>query len=96
VSTRGGLQPFWRGDGKELYYLALDGKIMSVTVNTTGEFAADVPAMLFDPRLPIAQVLNMYAPSPDGQRFLVDLPESGGRQDPMTLVLNWNAEMKRK
>ena len=40
ISTSGGVQPAWRADGKELYYLAADGKLMAVPVKTATSFEA--------------------------------------------------------
>ena len=53
VSTGGGSQPRWRRDGKELFYLALDGKLMVVEVNAGERFRAGVPKALFQMRLPM-------------------------------------------
>ena len=50
VSTNGGGWPRWRRDGKELFYLASDGKLMAVSVNGEGTFKAGVPKALFQTR----------------------------------------------
>ena len=51
VSTGGGTQPRWRRDGKELFYLSLDGKLMVVEVNGRGKIRAGMPKALFQMRL---------------------------------------------
>jgi len=47
ISTGGGVEPQWRGDGRELYYLAPDGKLMAVDVTTKPVFQAGAPKSLF-------------------------------------------------
>jgi hypothetical protein len=90
VSKDGGTMPRWRADGKELFYRAADGRLMAVPI-TTGSgssFQNGTPQPLFGP-LPILGMLNRftYAPSPDGQRFLVAMPTQSAAA-PMTVLLN--------
>ncbi len=95
VSTRGGDQPQWRADGAELFYIALDGKLTATSIKP----AADHQSIDVGPPLPlfVAQVGFVgvhganYAPSVDGQRFLVNrlLRDAGGT--PLRVVLNWGA-----
>src|SRR5262249_12637138 len=47
VSTTGGVSPVWRRDGKELYYLSVDQKLMSVSVKTGEAFETEAPKVLF-------------------------------------------------
>ena len=95
VSTGGGTQPVWRRDGKELYYLAADNKLMAVEVRetlTSIEFGA--PKALFDVapwRSP-----RYYTATADGQRFLVVGAEQTGPPLPLMLVMNWAGELKKK
>ena len=82
VSTRGGGQPRWRRDGKELFYRTWDGKMMVVPVKTTAKsFEAGVPRMLFastaDPLYPNLGI--PYDLTADGQRFLVNEVIDGNR-----------------
>jgi Tol biopolymer transport system component len=88
VSVNGGGQPKWRRDGRELFYLAADGRLMSVPVTGTGAaFEVGLPAVLFDTG-GYRPSYDDYAPSADGQRFLVKVaPE--GRSAQMHVVLNW-------
>ena len=96
ISTRGGFQPTWRADGRELYYIATDGRLMAVSINTVAGFAAGVPAALFNTHLALSTATSQYAPSADGQRFLLITQEGNEALAPLTVVLNWNAEMKRR
>ena len=98
VSTDGGEQPRWRGDGKELYFLSADAKLMAVSVDTKTEFDSRTPATLFqtNPREQIAtneQVV--YDVSLDGQRFVVNTKYDNGSAHPMSVILNWQNEMKK-
>jgi Tol biopolymer transport system component len=97
VSTRGGAQPQWRRDGKEIFYIAADRNLLAVDVKTTPELLFGTPRPLFLTRVPALtenQIRNTYVPDEDGQRFLVlSYPEEPG--GPVTLVLNWTAGLKR-
>lgn len=93
VSANGGGSPRWRRDGKELFYLAADRKLMAVAVNGEGTFKAGVPKALFQTREIIGRYV--YAVTPDGQRFLVNTPLEEASTSPITVVLNWTAELKR-
>ena len=68
ISRDGGSQPVWRADGKELFYLGVDGTLMAVPIDATGQFAAGVPEALFRTA---AQVFNssrgQYAVTKDGK-----------------------------
>jgi len=94
ISTEGGTQPRWRRDGKELFYLAPDRKLMAVTVKPGATFDADVPRALFQTELPVYALRQSYAVSADGQRFLLNTSPEGG-SPPLTVVLNWPALLKK-
>src|SRR5262249_11753201 len=67
--SSGGALPHWRGDGKEIYYLSLDFKIMAAAVETAPAFHVGTPAPLFAIRPGTG---SAYDVAPDGNRFLVD------------------------
>jgi len=95
VSTNGGSSPFWRQDGKELYYLDSDRKVMAVGVTTRPAFRTGVPKFLFQSPLQFDQTEETFwSPSPDGKRFLFLVPEMQG-QTPFTVVLNWQSALKK-
>jgi Tol biopolymer transport system component len=90
VSTAGGSQPVWRRDGRELFFLAPDGKLMARPVTPGGQFTRVSPRALFETRM-----RPTYAPYPtnydvtsDGQRFLVDSVRPGTGPH-ISVVLNW-------
>lgn len=98
VSTGGGEQPRWRGDGKELFFLSSDSKMMAAPVTTGANFDSGTPVALFQttPRQPIS--LNdqfVYDVSRDGQRFLVNTPVKEAETAPMSVVLNWPAKLNK-
>jgi Tol biopolymer transport system component len=94
ISTEGGTQPRWRRDGKELFYLAPDRKLMAVPVKTGATFESDAPRALFQTALNVTELRQSYAVSADGQRFLLNAPLET-ESPPMTVVLNWTGLLKR-
>ena len=98
VSTDGGAQPAWRGDGKELFYVTADGKMMAVSVNPAArDFNAGVPRPLFEVTTPeiSAPYSWHYAVTGDGQRFLVNNVNRTSSSIPITVLLNWGAALKK-
>jgi Tol biopolymer transport system component len=92
ISPAGGMQPEWRSDGRELFYISNDRKLMSVPVTIEERaFTAGVPRPLFEVNLPepTAPYLGDYAVSADGQRFLLNSLADQPQATPMTIVLNW-------
>ena len=95
ISTSGGIEPHWRGDGKELYYRAPDGKLMAVDVQAGTTVTAGAPQPLFQGRFDSAVAREHYIPARDGKRFLVVAPLGREAMTPTTVVLNWNADLGR-
>jgi Tol biopolymer transport system component len=103
ISTGGGVQPRWRRDGKELYYVsAPPQKLMAVDVKTDGAmFQASVPHPLFDvPGIPVngpgaGTLSGSYSVSADGQKFLVAIQPTADMSNPLSIVLNWTAILKK-
>jgi eukaryotic-like serine/threonine-protein kinase len=95
VSTNGGLQPKWRRDGKELFYLGMDSMLMSVPVTLGSLAEVGKPQPLFQTRVEPATgvIWHQYDLTADGQRFLVNTPEAVS--SPVTVVLNWPALLKQ-
>jgi Tol biopolymer transport system component/DNA-binding winged helix-turn-helix (wHTH) protein len=94
VSSNGGGEALWRRDGKELFYLGMDGKLMAVDVKAGDVIETGAPKALFQTRLVVVAVNDQYCVTGDGQRFLLAEPvsNSAGR---MNMVLNWTAALKR-
>jgi len=97
ISTNGGSDPIWRPDGKELFYLATDGKIMAELVKADATFEAGVPKALFQTMFIgfVRGGFEHYRVTADGQRFLVNMPSAGGTPPPITVVLNWTAGLRK-
>jgi Tol biopolymer transport system component len=95
VSTAGGYEPRWRADGQELYYLSLDRVLMAVPVSKGPIFGT--PRALFQTRVAagVSPARSHYVPSRNGQRFLVNTQSSDPAPTPITVVLNWTADLKR-
>src|SRR5206468_1009688 len=94
ISRSGGSVPRWRRDGKELYYMAKDRKLTATEVRQAGSsIEAGGTRPLFDVPL-LERFIYFYDVSPDGRRFLVN-PIEQSRPSPITLVINWTAELKR-
>jgi eukaryotic-like serine/threonine-protein kinase len=94
ISTGGGAQVRWRGDGNELFYLSLDGRLLAVPLRYGAGPAieAGAPTTLFTPRLGRGvQTSNrqQYIVSADGQRFLMNATIEDATRTPVTMVLNW-------
>jgi Tol biopolymer transport system component len=97
VSTNGGTEPMWRGDGRELFYLATDRSLMSVSVAPAAPIEFGVPKKLFDaPVMRSANTRNRYVVTPDGERFLIVALTDRGRIPPVTVILDWTAELKER
>jgi serine/threonine protein kinase len=91
VSRGGGTEPRWRGDGKEIFYVAPSGMLMAVPVNGESIFATGTPAPLFQiqGRAPISSTdLFTYDVAKDGKRFLVNRYVKPEHVPPLTILLN--------
>ena len=95
ISTAGGSQPRWRrSDGKEIFYLAADNKLMAAEVNGQGvNLQVGKVRALFEIR-PKRPGRSIYDVTKDGQRFLVNT-EVPQKPSPITVVLNWTADVKK-
>ena len=94
----GGEEPRWRRDGKELFYLAPDGRLMAADVKTGVGFEAGLPAPLFQthPRQPLSAMdFFTYDVTADGQKFLVNSKVDMSNSAPLSVVLNWASETEK-
>ncbi len=93
VSSGGGRQPRWRGDGKELYYVDGD-TMMAVDVSTDPTFRVGRPSALFEAPGAFAGRGQRYDVTADGQRFLYTESVGEGKPTEIRVVQNWFAEFK--
>jgi eukaryotic-like serine/threonine-protein kinase len=90
ISSDGGMHPMWRRDGRELFFLRPDGALMAADVATAPAFSPAVPRVLFQTDLGGEDRLRFgYAPTRDGQRFLLNSPIEKPASA-IVVVLNWS------
>ena len=105
ISVAGGLQPRWRRDGQELFYVAPDNRLMAAPIHVapgTRALEASAPVALFQTKLASGpnivaagfQARAQYAVAADG-RFLMNLSADEGVISPITIVQNWQAGLKK-
>ena len=99
VSASGGDQATWKGDGTELYYLSSQQEIMAVPVEKKASgLSFGAPAALFGVRVPAVGVTlsrTGFQASSDGKRFLVNQVTGGTDRSPITVALNWTADLHK-
>jgi Tol biopolymer transport system component len=96
ISPAGGSAPRWRGDGRELFYLSTDSRLVAVAVDGRGEI---VKVGTVEPLFGVRPSGGRYSydVAPDGQRFLFSAQpvEDEPMATPITVVVNWTADLKR-
>jgi dipeptidyl aminopeptidase/acylaminoacyl peptidase len=99
LSGDGGVTPRWKNDGKELYYLAPDKMLMAVELKDTGstlQVASVRPLFeLLHTMIVTGAGVNQYDVTGDGSRFVVVTGTTTGAPEPLQLVTNWDAELKK-
>jgi Tol biopolymer transport system component len=94
VSTEGGGQPKWRGDGRELFYVSPDGQLMAVDVRMSdGRMEVGLPVALF-PGVIADAIRDHYAVTADGQRFLVPMPVGNETKRRLHVITSWTSLLK--
>ena len=95
ISTAGGTAPRWRQDGKEIFFVGPDRRLMAAGVAAKGDTleVGEVRA-LFGP-IAVTTGAPPYDVSADGQGFLVRTSPEQKSAEPLTLVENWAAELKK-
>jgi DNA-binding winged helix-turn-helix (wHTH) protein/Tol biopolymer transport system component len=92
VSTSGGIEPHWRRDGKELFFIS-ENKLMAVDVSTGSKvFEAATPRPLFELRLDTVTRRSRYQVAANGQKFLINSRLES--PSPVTVVLNWAVDLQ--
>jgi Tol biopolymer transport system component len=96
-SASGATQGQWRADGKELFYVGSDNRLMAVSIKLgPNRIEASEPRALFQTRMQSARyALFQYAVSRDGQRFLINSLPREDAAAPMMLLTDWTAELKK-
>jgi hypothetical protein len=107
VSSSGGVQPRWRRDGRELYYVVQtgvrsdqrgDGRMVAVPFDDATDLRLGQPLTLFEGRFwftgGLGTIAN-YDVTADGQRFLVATPTGTREEPPITVITNWQSLLQR-
>ncbi len=90
VSVRNGREPFWRADGKELYYHGPDRWLMGVSLDLSGPVPqVSAPRQVVQLQFRGWDVRYHVAPLPDGSAFVMNVPVAGSTPPPLSFVLNW-------
>ena len=89
VSSGGGLAPRWRGDGKELFYLKVDGSVMAVQFKPAPGLSDGAAIRLFQ----VSGVIPEWGVTQDGRRFLFAVPTA--EPPPFDIVRNWQELLAR-
>jgi hypothetical protein len=92
ISMDGGDRPRWRRDGRELFYMTADGRLMAVPMAPDGGSQSS-PMQLFDTQMGSSWP---YMVSPDGQTFYMTVPATPATGDMATIVLNWASLVRKK
>jgi Tol biopolymer transport system component len=100
ISRDGGEQPRWSGDGKELFFVAAEGKMLAVpvkaVVGTRPSFEVETPVALFDAHITYGyNPFFEYDVTEDGKLFLINTASSGASAPPLTVATNWQAGLKK-
>jgi Tol biopolymer transport system component len=95
LSTTGGYQPRWSRDGREVYFVTADSRLMAVAITIAADVQVARPRELFRSRLSVpakTPFVTRYDVSADG-RFLLNVPIRP--EPPVTVVLNWHAALRQ-
>ena len=96
VTTTGAVDPVWRADGRQLFYLTPTNNVASVEVhNVAGAVRFGSPQVLFR-RTDIADQSRSFAPFPDGQRFVVLTEVSRPQRQQITVRMNWRSALREE
>jgi Tol biopolymer transport system component len=98
VSSGGGAEPRWRADGRELFYVSADRRLMAVPTTIGPGFEAGKPDALFtmNVRDLVFPYSKRYDVIPDGQRFVLQELIGRGSPSPLTVLVNWPALLPRE
>jgi Tol biopolymer transport system component len=92
ISTEGGTVPRWRRDGRELFYISADQRLIAVPISAGTGLQVGKPQPLF-----ANTGMNSFVPSKSGDRFLINVPASGEQAvtPPIIVVTDWTAMIAR-
>jgi Tol biopolymer transport system component len=91
ISANGGTHPHWRGDGRQLLFVAPDSMLMAVGVDRGAAFTAGTPERLM--RLPDA---TDFALRPGAEQFLIPMPHDQHSRPELQVIVNWMNELRTR
>lgn len=95
ISNAGGEQPRWRGDGKEVFYITPDRKVVSVELNYGETVEPGTPKILFQTQIvPSIEARNHWDVTNDGQTFLINTTAPSTADAPIEVITNWTSLLK--
>jgi Tol biopolymer transport system component len=94
VSTKGGFDPRWRADGRELFFVSPDGMMMAADVSPAGQTASARELFRTSIEPTSAPYLSDYVVTKDGRRFLIKVTTEPGGAGPITVTLNWQERLR--
>jgi Tol biopolymer transport system component len=90
VSRDGGTQPFWRGDGKELYFISQGREVVACDIRPKGTgLEVGAAKVLFQARFESGGSAANFAATRDGQRFVINTPSNDGGEQGLRVIVNW-------
>ena len=95
VSRNGGVQPHWRADGKEIFFLGSDSKIMAAPIKSLSSFEPGEPVALFQTTSQFSAGQRYFDVSRDGSRFILNTTRAAATQAPLTVIQNWKALIQK-
>jgi serine/threonine protein kinase len=100
VSIDGGIEPRWHPEGKELFYIAPDGKLMAALIQGDGQtLSVGIPAPLFQTQIVgggnVKIAKTQYDVSCDGRRFLINITDDKSASAPIIINTNWTRALKK-
>jgi hypothetical protein len=96
VSNNGAVQPRWRADGRELYYLDLEGRMNAVTLTyDNATVVVGNSHVLFTTALEPTPFVEQYANTGDGQRFLIKAPIDDATWRSISVIFHWQQLLER-
>jgi hypothetical protein len=95
VSSNGGLNPSWRGDGREVYFVSADRMLTAVGVGPDGELGKSQELFRAPVRPGVHPYISDFSPAPDGQKFLVNVLEKNQTPPAVTVIVNWPSLLRK-
>ena len=92
LSTKGGFYPIWSRDGREIFFRDGANQLSHVAVTAGAEFDAGVPEALFPLGVGTGNSVRKFVVTPDGQRFLAQVPTSEAGK-PTSVIVGWDANL---